>query len=171
VRLAPESLLALILALLMIVAAAITLVERSDTGRRLRAMGEDATLAGVQGIDCGALRLAVNVASGAIAGLGGALQAFHAPLVRPDMLGLVAGVEGIAHALVGGLGSLGGPLLAVAADVALLRATGLPVELRTVVLATVTVLVLLRRPRGLIDEAFLRDLRAHIARGRTDARR
>ena len=61
------------------------------------------------------LKLTVFSLAGAIAGLAGALYAFHEGFVGPNMLGVVLSTQVVLYALFGGVGTLIGPVIGVIA--------------------------------------------------------
>jgi branched-chain amino acid transport system permease protein len=138
----------LVLGLVIGVAAEVLLV-RGRFGRSLRAVADDPDAAALCGVDPGRVLLLAFVAAGALAGLAGLLDApGHAVSVDG---GVVLGLEGIAAAVLGGLGSLrgallGGLVLGVAQQSAV-HAGG--AALQDVVPLGVLVLLLALRPQGL----------------------
>jgi branched-subunit amino acid ABC-type transport system permease component len=99
----------LVLGLLVGIAAEELLV-RGRFGRALRAVADDPDAAALCGVDPGRVLVLAFVVAGALAGLAGMLDApSHAVSVDS---GVVLGLEGIAAAVLGGLGSLRGALLA-----------------------------------------------------------
>jgi branched-chain amino acid transport system permease protein len=138
---------------------AIHLVERSKLGVTIRALGEDPELAGTLGIDVLRLKLGVVAAAGALAALGGALFAHHNTYIEPRNFDIMLGVHSLAYALIGGLGTVFGPLLGVALDLGLLEATRVFQGYRMIVFGGLVALLLIWRPRGLLDERVVHWLR------------
>ena len=138
---------------------AIHLVERSKLGVTIRALGEDPELAGTLGIDVLRLKLGVVAAAGALAALGGALFAHHNTYIEPRNFDIMLGVHSLAYALIGGLGTVFGPLLGVALDLGLLEGTRVFQGYRMIVFGGLVALLLIWRPRGLLDERFVHWLR------------
>jgi branched-chain amino acid transport system permease protein len=99
------------LAVLVGVLAAAQRLRRSSLGRALLAARDNEAAAEALGVDLLRARLAALAASGAIAGLGGAMLAHHQLGVRPDAFTAAAGVQVFLMAVVGGLGSVPGALL------------------------------------------------------------
>jgi branched-chain amino acid transport system permease protein len=138
---------------------AIHLVERSKLGVTIRALGEDPELAGTLGIDVLRLKLGVVAAVGALAALGGALFAHHNTYIEPRNFDIMLGVHSLAYALIGGLGTVFGPLLGVALDLGLLEGTRVFQGYRMIVFGGLVALLLIWRPRGLLDEHVVHWLR------------
>jgi branched-chain amino acid transport system permease protein len=63
------------------------------------------------------------------------------------------GVHSLAYALIGGLGTALGPLLGVALDIGVLESTRVFQGYRMIVFGGLVALLLIVRPRGLLDEA------------------
>jgi branched-chain amino acid transport system permease protein len=151
--------LAWVWALLAIVLTAIHFIEKSKLGATIRALGEDPELAGTLGVDVLRLKLGVVAAAGALAALGGALFAHHNTYIEPRNFDIMLGVHSLAYALIGGLGTVFGPLLGVALDLGLLEGTRFFQGYRMIVFGGLVALLLIWRPRGLLDERVVHWLR------------
>jgi branched-chain amino acid transport system permease protein len=148
----PLGFLGLVWGTLAVVLLAMHFVERSKLGATIRALGEDPELAGTLGVDVLRLKLAVVAAAGALAALGGALFAHHNTYIEPRNFDIMLGVHTLAYALIGGLGTVVGPLLGVALDLGLLEGTRVFQGYRMIVFGGLVALLLIWRPRGLLDE-------------------
>lgn len=144
---------------LVVLLGAVYFVEKSKLGATIRAIGEDPELAGCLGIDVGRLKLGVVAAAGALAALGGALFAHHNTYIEPRNFDIMLGVHSLAYALIGGLGTVLGPLLGVALDIGVLEASRFLQGYRMIVFGGLVALLLIWRPRGLLDERFVHWLR------------
>jgi branched-chain amino acid transport system permease protein len=156
----PQVFLAIVWLLLGIVVAGFLLVERSQLGARLRAVGEDPELAGSVGIDVARLKIGVAAAAGALAGLGGALFAHHNTYIEPHNFDIMLGVHSLAYGLIGGLGTALGPLLGVALDLGVLEGSRAFGGARMIVFGGLVAVLLIFRPRGLLDERAVHWLRS-----------
>ncbi len=159
----PEGFLAIVWLLLAAVLLCFLLMERSKLGATIRALGQDPTLAGTLGIDVVRFKLGVVAASGALAALGGALYAHHNTYIEPRNFDIMLGVHSLAYALIGGLGSALGPLLGAVLDIGVLEASRFLLGYRMIVFGGLVALLLVFRPRGLLDERTLRWLRARFS--------
>ena len=124
-------------------------LERSRLGHALRAVADDPDAALLCGVDVRRAVLVAFVVAGVLAGVAGLLDAPGRSVSVDD--GVVLGLEGVAAALLGGLGSLrgallGGLALGVVQSVAV-WAWG--ATLQDVAPLTVLVVVLGLRPQGL----------------------
>jgi len=149
----PLGYLGLIYAILGLLVLGLVLLERAPLGVAVRMVGEDPELAAVLGVDVTRLKLGVAAAAGAVAALGGGLYAHHNTYVEPRNFDIMLGVHSLAYALVGGLGTVMGPLLGVGLDVGLLEGSRVVRGYRMIVFGGLVALLLLVRPRGLLDEA------------------
>jgi branched-chain amino acid transport system permease protein len=146
------SYMALVWGLLLALVAGLTLLEGTRPGRALRRAGEDEVLAAHTGVPVLRVRLAAITAAGAIAGLGGGLYAHLLTYVEPRNFDIMLGVHSLAYGLIGGLGTPFGPLLGVVIDIGLLESTRLFTGYRMIVFAALVAVLLIVRPRGLLDE-------------------
>jgi branched-chain amino acid transport system permease protein len=155
----PGDFLAIVWVLLIAFILALMWVERSKLGAAIRAIGEDPELAGSVGIDVNRLKLGVAAAAGALAALGGALFAHHNTYIEPRNFDIMLGVHSLAYALIGGLGTVLGPLLGVALDIGVLEASRFLQGYRMIVFGGLVAVLLIWRPRGLLDERLVHWLR------------
>ena len=162
-----ETFLAAVWALLLIVLAAFAVVERTRLGATLRMVGEDPELAAVFGVNVARVKLGVAAAAGALAALGGALYAHHNTYVEPRNFDIMLGVHSLAYALIGGLGTALGPLLGVALDIGLLESTRVFQQYRMIAFGGLVAVLLIFRPRGLLDEAAVNRIAGALRRQRT----
>jgi branched-chain amino acid transport system permease protein len=148
----PLDFLAIVWILLIGVVIIFLRVENSRLGATLRALGHDPELARSAGIDVDRLKLGVVAAGGALAALGGALFAHHNTYIEPRNFDIMLGVHSLAYGLIGGLGTVFGPLLGVALDIGVLEATRSLQGYRMIVFGGLVAVLLMFRPRGLLDE-------------------
>ncbi len=122
-------------------------------------LGHDATLAAAQGVPVLRLRLVAAALAGALAAFGGGLYAHRATYIEPALFDPMLGVHAVGYALIGGLGTVLGPIVGVLIDLGLLEATRVFAGWRMVVFGGLVALFLRWRPRGLLDEALVQRLR------------
>ncbi len=164
VGISPGAYLTLIAACLGLVLAAFALAARLNLMAQLRMVGEEPILAGMQGIRVLRWKIGAAAAAGGIAGLGGTLYAHLATYVEPAQFSVMTGVHAVAYGLIGGLGTALGPIFGVLLDIGLLESLRALASYRMIVFGGLVALILIWRPRGILDEAT-------IARGRAWARR
>jgi branched-chain amino acid transport system permease protein len=144
--------LLLIYALLAAVLLGFVLLERSRTGVIFRMIGQDATLAGLQGVSVARHKVLAAGIAGALAGVGGGLYAHLTTYVEPRIFDVMLGVHSLAYGLIGGLGTALGPLLGVLLDIGLLESIRPLAGYRMIIFGGIVALLLIVRPRGLLDE-------------------
>src|SRR5215475_853836 len=138
--------------LLALTLTGFVIFDRSRWGRMLRQAGTDALLVELQGVSVVRVRLIAAAGAGALAGLGGGLYAHLLTYVEPGNFSIMLGVHSLAYGLIGGLGTPIGPVLGVLIDIGLLESTRLFAGYRMLVFGCVVALLLIIRPRGLLDE-------------------
>jgi branched-chain amino acid transport system permease protein len=154
----------LIYGVLGLVLLCLYLLERSRAGLVLRMVGEDAELAAFMGIDARKCRLAAAAAAGAIAALGGGLFAHYNTYVEPGNFEVMLGIHGLSYTLIGGTGTVIGPLLGVCIDILLMEGSRIFHGYRMIAFGGVVALLLIVRPRGLLSERTVHGLRLWIGR-------
>jgi len=148
----PLQSMALVYAVLAAVLALFFLIERTRAGRMMRQAGEDELLAELQGVPVVRVRVAAATAAGALAGIGGGFYAHLLTYVEPASFNVMLGVHSLAYGLIGGLGTALGPILGVVIDIGLLESTRLFAGYRMIVFGGLVAVLLILRPRGLLDE-------------------
>jgi branched-chain amino acid transport system permease protein len=111
------------------------------------------------GIRVERFKLGVAAAAGALAALGGALYAHHNTYIEPRNFDIMLGVHSLAYALIGGLGTVFGPLVGVLLDIGVLEGSRVFQGYRMIVFGGLVALLLVLRPRGLLDERFVHRFR------------
>ena len=159
----PVESLAIIYALLAAVLIALLLIERSRLGAVLRSVGSDSELASALGVNVGRLKLGVAAAAGALAALGGVLYAHHNTYIEPRNFDIMLGVHSLAYALIGGLGTALGPLVGVALDIGALEGSQVFGGTRMIVFGGLVAVLLIVRPRGLLDERAVQWIKARFS--------
>lgn len=160
----PFDYLLLIYAMLAIVIVMFVLMERSRLGATLRALGQDPELAASVGIDIVRFKLGVAAAAGALAALGGTLFAHQNTYIEPRNFDIMLGVHSLAYAMIGGLGTVFGPLLGVVLDIGLLEGTRFFQGYRMIVFGGLVALLLAVRPGGLLNEQWVHRFRRRAFR-------
>jgi len=141
---------------------AYTVVWRLSTGpfgRALHAIREDEVFAKAAGKDTVRLKITAFAISVALAAMAGSLYAHYISYIDPSSFTVMESILIISMVILGGAGSLWGPLIGAIALVTLpeaLRFLGLPssvaANLRQVVYGALLLLVMLLRPRGLVGK-------------------
>jgi branched-chain amino acid transport system permease protein len=151
----------------------------SRAGRGLRALATSETAAAASGVPVGRYRLAVFALSAAFAGLAGGVYAFYVGYLAPGSFPVLLSIEYVVMAIVGGLGTVAGPVVGATAIILLVQVLtdigtrpGLPSYAPSVlsyaVYAVLLVLVVLFLPRGIVPAVQgLRQRYAGTRKGRT----
>ncbi|MDO9100420.1 MAG: branched-chain amino acid ABC transporter permease [Caldisericota bacterium] len=84
---------------------------RSRSGRAVRAVRDSEMTAAAMGVNVAAYKLVTFVFAACIAGLSGALYAFTISYLHPMNFGLVFSIELLSMSIIGGLGTIIGPIL------------------------------------------------------------
>jgi branched-chain amino acid transport system permease protein len=142
----------LIYGLLAVVLVGFFAMGRSRLGAIFRMLGEDELLAEMQGVNRTFYKVLATVLAGFIAGIGGALYIHLNTYVEPKVFNVMLGVHSLAYGLIGGLGTSLGPLLGVAIDIGLLESIRIFTGYRMIVFGGLVAVLLIVRPRGLLDE-------------------
>lgn len=136
----------------------------SRSGLALRAARDEPTAAAASGIDIPKERLVAFVISAVVMGLGGAAMAHSIGVVTPDTFYLGLTFITLSMLVVGGMSSLSGAVLGVLLLSALIQALrwleagvplgdttfALPKGLQEIALGAIMIIILARRPTGLI---------------------
>ncbi len=154
----------LIYGLLGVVLIGMILLERSRLGSIFRMVGEDNLLAEMQGLNVTLYKIMAAGMAGMIAGIGGGLYAHLTTYVEPKIFNVMLGVHSLAYGLIGGLGTAFGPLIGVGIDIGLLESIRFLSGYRMIAFGGLVALLLILRPRGLLDEAAVHWLRLRLRR-------
>jgi branched-chain amino acid transport system permease protein len=167
---------------LLLLALAMLLVfnlQRSRAGRAMQAVREREIPASVMGVDLARTKISAFVISSFMAGVSGALYASFLSFVTPDSWSLVLSIQYIAAIIVGGMGTVWGPLLGSIVIFALPSAiqdvfpqtvnSSVPVgDITSIFYGVLIVICFVLEPRGLVGiGARLRTLATRLGSGRS----
>ncbi|SPU48892.1 ABC transporter permease subunit [Bordetella trematum] len=160
----PEGSFTLVALLLVAAYFGLRLVMASRFGRVVAAVRENEQRALLLGYNASAYKLAAFTLGGALAGLAGMLYANWGAFVSPGVFGLAQSAQIIIWVIVGGRGTLIGPIIACVALQAMVTELGAQQSIDTgVVLGAILILFVLLIPRGLAP-TFM-DLARRLTRG------
>ena len=142
----------LIFFILFLVITCLFFIERSGLGMIFRMIGQDPMLTRVHGINPVYYKVIAAVLAGFIAGLGGVLYAHSFTFIEPQIFNVMLGVHSLAYGLIGGLGTVFGPLIGVALDIGLLESIRVIHGYRMIVFGGLVAIMLILMPRGFLDE-------------------
>jgi branched-chain amino acid transport system permease protein len=138
------------LAGLVLTVAVCSLVLRSWIGRCFAAIRLDEDLAQTLGIDIFRYKLLSFTIANLLAALAGALYAFYTGYIEPAYLGIDQSLDVIAMVLLGGRGSITGPILGAFVLTGLPQFIDLSGEARAMLYGAILILTILLLPRGLV---------------------
>ncbi len=141
---------------------ALWVMDRSRAGAVLRAVGEDELAASSVGINLTAAKVSAMTAGGFVAGLAGALYAHYASYVSQEDFGVLLATFAIAYALVGGTGSVLGPVAGVLFFSLLIDGLRFLGDWRNLLFGVLIVVMMNLRPHGIVDVALLRRVGARL---------
>jgi branched-chain amino acid transport system permease protein len=152
VKIQNRDIIVFVLAMLTMVAVD-QFINRSKTGRAIRAVAQDSETAGLMGVNINRVITVTFLIGGLLAGAAGLLFAWSFGVTR-FQIGFLPGIKAFTAAVLGGIGNIrgalmGGLLLGVFENVA---AGCFGVQWRDVVAFLILVLVLFFRPTGLLGD-------------------
>ncbi|HTM59097.1 MAG TPA: branched-chain amino acid ABC transporter permease [Burkholderiales bacterium] len=127
------------------------LVVRSSFGRILVALRQDERLAEAKGVNAALCKTAVFALGSALAGLGGVLLVSFLRVAAPASFNLAESINAVLIVIIGGAGSLAGPILGALLFVGLPELLRVAAEWRLVVFGAILVLITLFAPNGIAD--------------------
>jgi len=139
--------------MLLISLAVVFLVQRSRFGRALIAVREDEVLASFLGIDVMRHKLVAYVISSALAAMVGTLYAPVMSFISPDLLSVQQTISLIGVVILGGAGTLAGPVVGTFVFLGIPEFLRIESLYRLIVLGVVIVLVVLLMPQGVVGLA------------------
>ncbi len=142
------------------------LMDRSRAGAVLRAVGEDELAASSVGINLTAAKVSAMAVGGFVAGLAGALYAHYATYVSQEDFGVLLASFAIAYALIGGTGSVLGPVAGVLFFSLLIDGLRFLGDWRNLLFGILIVAMMNLRPHGIIDVGLIRRLVGHLRSSR-----
>jgi branched-chain amino acid transport system permease protein len=152
-----EAQLLILAATILLVGALLALMRGTRLGLAIRAMAERPDAAELMGIDTTRAAALVSFLSGCLAGAGGVLIGLNFNAIQPYM-GEEMMLRGFVVIIVGGLGDIGGALIAglLLGVIEVLTAAYLDSSLKEAVAFAILVAVLWTRPSGLFGRARIR---------------
>jgi branched-chain amino acid transport system permease protein len=154
-----------IVAAILLMTFLYVIVQRTKTGKAMRAVSEDKATAALMGIDVDKIIVRTFLLGAAMAGAAGVLYCFMFRIVTFYM-GFVPGIKAFTAAVLGGIGNipgamLGGLFLGIFESIGptlFLSGYGIPApyQLKDVIAFSMLVLVLIFRPTGLLGERLAR---------------
>lgn len=135
----------------VIVIGVMLAINRTRIGRAFEAVRQDEAMAASLGISVRFHQALAFAVSGAIAGLFGALEAFHSYALEPNQFGFAFLVAGLSYVVLGGRRSVWGPLVGTAVLIALPELARPLADNRILVYGVLLMAVINFMPRGIVD--------------------
>lgn len=126
------------------------LIVRSRVGRVLLAIRENETLTAAIGIAAWKYKLFAFVTSGFYAGLAGALYAHYQGFINPESFGVAQSLDAILAVILGGSGTIFGPIIGAFAVVFLPEYLRFADSFRLIVYGLLLVIATIFMPRGIV---------------------
>ncbi|TAK11454.1 MAG: branched-chain amino acid ABC transporter permease [Anaerolineae bacterium] len=150
------------LAAVLLMVALYWFVERTKTGKAMRAVSEDKAVARLMGIDIDRIIVSTFALGGALAGAAGVFNGLFRPQGVFFLMGFFPGIKAFTAAVLGGIGNIpgammGGLLLGLIEALGpnlILEGLGIPAanQLKDAIAFLVLVLILIFRPQGIFGE-------------------
>lgn len=146
------------------------LMDRSRAGAVLRAVGEDELAASSVGINLTTAKVSAMTVGGLVAGLAGGLYAHYATYISQEDFGVLLATFAIAYALIGGTGSVLGPIAGVLFFSLLIDGLRFLGDWRNLLFGVLIVAMMNLRPHGIVDAGLVRGLARRLGAARATAR-
>jgi branched-chain amino acid transport system permease protein len=160
----------LVLALLAVTWAVVAWFLGSHVGRVLRAIAEAEMLAGCSGVNVMGYRLMNFAVAAGLAGMAGSVHAHYFRYISPDSFSFLQSIEIITFVVLGGVGTVVGPVLGAVVLTALPEVLRMSPGWDLIVYAIALMVVLLFLPDGLVGlRRLLRMRPATLGRSRAHA--
>lgn len=138
----------LIIATVLTILAA--LIVRSRIGKILIAIRQNEDLVGAVGVAAWKYKLFAFVASAMYAGLAGAIYAHYQSFINPEIFGLAQSLDAILAVIVGGSGTIAGPVIGAFIVVFLPEYLRFADSFRLILYGLILVLATIYMPRGIV---------------------
>jgi branched-chain amino acid transport system permease protein len=155
-----KSIILIVVALVMLVGLTV-LVNRTKLGLAIRSVAQDASTAGLMGINPEKIIGLTFFIGGALGGVAGVLFALQFTTISP-YIGFIPGIKAFTAAVLGGIGNIPGAVVGglVLGEIETLAGTFLPsltdgaigTEYKDIIAFLILILLLLFRPQGLLGQ-------------------
>ncbi len=142
------------------VLVAFWLMDRSRAGAVLRAVGEDELAASSVGINLTAAKVSAMTLGGLVAGLAGGLYAHYVTYLSQEEFGVLLASFAVAYPLIGGTGSVLGPIAGVLFFSLLIDGLRFLGDWRNLLFGLLIVAMMNVRPHGIVDVSLMRRIGA-----------
>lgn len=139
------------LAGVVVTAVVMYIIVRSPLGSGLKALRDNAALAAARGVSPRRYQIVAFGISGFFAGLAGGLYSYTYGVISPSVMGLTPMTLLVTMLVVGGLGTLLGPILGTLVITLISAELEQWTEARDIVLGVILLVMVVAVPRGLLD--------------------
>ncbi|MDG1130867.1 branched-chain amino acid ABC transporter permease [Seohaeicola saemankumensis] len=139
-----------VLVIAVIMTGLAALIVRSRIGQTLIAIRQNETLVGAIGIAAWKYKLFAFVAAAMYAGLAGALYAHYQSFINPEIFGLAQSLDAILAVIIGGSGTILGPVIGAFVVVFLPEYLRFADSFRLILYGLLLVLATIFMPRGIV---------------------
>ncbi len=133
---------------LTIATASVAVLMRGRTARMLKLVHRDELAAAVAGIDVVKLKIRIFTIGAAYSAAGGLFLAYYTSVIAPEMGGATTSLEYLAMVIIGGAGSIAGPILGAVLTNWLFSVAGAAAEYELLVYGASFLAVILFAPAG-----------------------
>jgi len=149
----PDALFQLVAAIFLLVALLSWRIRSSTYGRALAGLRENERRMRALGYDTTRLKLSAFVLAGALAGVGGALSGYSLRFVSTNDVGIGRSIEAFVSVLIGGTGTLLGPIVGAAAVLYIERVLPSSISFAETVLGVVFIVFVVAARQGIVGLA------------------
>ncbi|MFC1824831.1 branched-chain amino acid ABC transporter permease [Thermodesulfobacteriota bacterium] len=138
---------------ILLMVALYLFIQKTKTGKAMRAVAENKEAASLMGIDVNRIILVTFVLGSTLAAAAGVMVGIYYTQIN-HMMGFIPGIKAFTAAVLGGIGNVGGAMLG-GFFLGMAEALGvlvMPSEYKDVIAFSLLVLVLIFRPRGILGE-------------------
>jgi branched-chain amino acid transport system permease protein len=139
----------LVLAATVLVICLVALIVHSRVGKILIAIRQNEDLVGASGITAWKYKLFAFVMSAAFAGFAGALYAHYQRFINPEIFGVAQSLDAILAVIIGGSGTILGPIIGAFTVVFMPEYLRFADSLRLIVYGFILVVVTIFMPKGI----------------------
>ncbi len=140
----------LVLAISILVILVTYVLVRSSYGRCIHAIREDEVLAESMGLNTKLYKVLTGVISGAIAGASGSLFAHMQTVITPESFQAIVLINLIIIVILGGAGSVAGPILGAFLVVPVLEVLRIAIGVRYIIFGILLLVLMLASPKGIV---------------------
>ena len=125
-------------------------------------IGQDPLLAKIQGVKVIQYKILAATLAGVAAGLGGILYAHSFTYIDPQIFNIMLGVHALAYGIIGGLGTVFGPIIGVIIDIGFLESIRVIQGYRMIVFGGLIAIMLIFMPRGILSEKMIHQIKKYF---------